>query len=104
MAWEWSYTNAGLENILENLHDKPQTWLAECLAEWQATRTKEYQAKFRVNRWEKCLAWCLTLPQDTLADAIYDRAYEQSTCENGGHDAWVCPYGCHTVSLDRERE
>jgi len=44
------------------------------------------------------------VPDDVLADYIYERAETQSLAENGGHNAYCCPYGCgcHTVSLDLE--
>lgn len=30
---------------------------------------------------------------------IFCWAKERGTCSNGGHEAWICPYGCHTVEL-----
>ncbi len=35
------------------------------------------------------------------ADAIWQYASEDlRTCDNGGYNAWMCPWGCHTVSFD----
>ena len=36
---------------------------------------------------------------DLLADYIYDRAEGHSSCNNGGFSVWVCPSGCHTVTV-----
>jgi hypothetical protein len=32
-----------------------------------------------------------------LVDMIWAFAEQQRTCDNGGFNAWMCPYGCHTV-------
>jgi hypothetical protein len=43
------------------------------------------------------------LPADALADDVWERASELRTCTNGGHEAWICPYGClsHMVPFHR---
>src|SRR5262245_38923462 len=98
MAWSWSHTSEGTANAYDNLHGMPHEWLAVCRAEWTASRAGDYgQYHLRLNRWEKNLAFAKTLPDDTLADDIWTRASEFQTCDNGGFNAWCCPYGCHTV-------
>lgn len=100
MAWEWSHTDEGISNALDNLAQQQTDWLAECLAEWQASRINDAgQHYLRLNRWDKNLAYAKRLPDDTLINGIWERASELKTCDNGGFDAWMCPYGCHTVSF-----
>ena len=39
-----------------------------------------------------------TLANDVLADAIWDFASNKlKDCDNGGHNAYVCPFHCHEV-------
>lgn len=106
MAWEWSHTNEAYAAAYENLHCQPREWLNVCLAEWQATKhgtELSGNPQFRTNRYDKCLAWVKTLPaNDIVADAVWDYMEELRTCDNGGFNAWACPYGCHTVSFDSE--
>lgn len=95
MAWEWSHSSEAYGAAYNNLHALPHATLAEIFAEWNCRNMK---------RWDKNLKFALTLPADVLADAIWEKASEQRTCENGGHDAWMCPCGCHTVSFSGESE
>lgn len=45
------------------------------------------------------LAKCGLIHKDVLVDDIWERASNLATCTNGGHDAWMCPFGCHMVSF-----
>ena len=68
MAWSWSHSPEAYSAAYDNLHNQPHDWLAECLAEWQASKPGQYgQRHLRLARWEKNLAWCLQLPNETLA-------------------------------------
>lgn len=118
MAWTWSYTEEGYQNVHDNIHRMSREELIVCLAEfaahekcpedwddeedgdWQEYRmthepfdNTEFEAvKKRLT--ESCLQ------VDTLANEVSRKATEFATCTNGGFEAWVCPSGCHTVSLD----
>jgi hypothetical protein len=106
MAWSWSHTAQAYADAEENLEELPRDTLEEILAEWECHRpgTDDFAAEL----WETTLAnvKARELPTDVLADAIWDRASEQQTCDNGGFNAWMCPYGCgpHTVPFNRETE
>lgn len=41
------------------------------------------------------------LSKDAIVDDIWERASNLATCDNGGFNAWMCPFGCdcHTVSF-----
>ena len=39
---------------------------------------------------------------ETLAAKLWLRVETLATCDNGGHMAWICPFGCecHKISFD----
>jgi hypothetical protein len=41
---------------------------------------------------------------DILSELIWELAEGQRTCTNGGWEAWVCPFGCHTVPFGPPEE
>jgi hypothetical protein len=57
-------------------------------------------------KYEAALEQAKTLPDETLADFIWEKTEQLAECENGGHDAFCCPFhcGCHTVSFSREED
>ena len=97
MAWEWSHTQEAYATAHENLQAVDLDELQVIYAEWESATLDEcggrehdsdlyFAALERVQRDR--------LPADVLADAIWERAAEQATCTNGGHEAWMCPHGC----------
>lgn len=111
MAWEWSHTAEAYDAAHENLHDLPHMVLREIWAEWHAQRCAlpEHAGKAHKPSGDFCLTCyqhelidSAQYMRDTLANAIWPWAQEQATCDNGGFNAWVCPYGCHTVSFSRD--
>ena len=119
MSWEWSYTQEGIQNIRDNIGTMSREDLIECLSEFHAAKNpKPDDWDGTESEWQESQAGGDTyfdnddfkkktdeltkfcLDQETLADVLFDEAEQLRTCENGGHRAWVCPYGCHTVSLD----
>ena len=108
MAWEWSHTTEAYSNALNNLHDLPRETLLEIAAEWRAWDGDSFAPDLDLEHYDrlmKCQA--LTgLPTDVLADDIWDKASELRTCDNGGFNAHMCPFGCdvHKVAFDRDGE
>lgn len=101
MAWEWSHTPEALEDARLNLHDLPRNILKDIYAEW---RVLEYTGKTDLGAYYTERKKARSLPNDVLADFIWERASEKRTCSNGGFDCWVCPHGCHTVPFSRDWE
>lgn len=105
MAWEWSHTQDAYDGAQDQVEHLPKFTLLVVLREWAhydrdknntlRTRTgAKRPAGFRLpNNVRK-------LPQDVLAARVWTRAEDFSTCDNGGYDAHVCPYGCHTVPFE----
>lgn len=99
MAWSWSHT----PEAYANLEELPLETLRVIEAEWYAaksnyttTRFSEWHYVRELNRLTRG-----DIPAYILAESIWVSASEQATCDNDGYNAWMCPFGCHTVSFDR---
>jgi hypothetical protein len=106
MAWEWSFSEEGYSTIYENIHKMSREDLIVCLAEFAMY---EHGGETEQDDLDEYTRKQLDLEvgpfvQETLADLVWDKAssWDYRTCDNGGHFAWVCPYGCHKVPLDLE--
>lgn len=106
MAWEWSYSQEGLDNIRDNIMDMDIDRAIEALAECKAQGSREdFEGGFDSDTFEvesKRLASELKRNGAYFADIIKEELASQSakiaTCDNGGFQVWICPFGCHTVS------
>jgi hypothetical protein len=100
MSWEWSHTSDALEIARQNVHNRGLKTLRVIWSEWQAytgdgssCSTSEFDAE----KYKAAMKQSKGIPKDALADAIWERMEQFRTCTNGGHEAWACPFGCHTV-------
>jgi len=113
MAWEWSHAPEAYENGRRNLAKKSLEDLMIILAEWRASNWDEdavnteldldvYAGELAQLKAEDREARNFKIPASTrkenLADSIWEYAERLRTCTNGGHMAWVCPFGCHLVN------
>jgi hypothetical protein len=105
MAWSWSHTTEAYDNAQENLSLLPREDLEVIYAEWRAAQSKSGRVDdsnyFNEKKYLRALKFAKTLPDDVLADFIWERASEHATCDNGGFNAWVCPSGCHSVPFGK---
>jgi hypothetical protein len=106
MAWSWSHTQQAYANAEANLRTLPKETLEIIFAEWRAAQGKHgvidpVCPNFSERKYDRALKHAKTLPDDVLADFIWERASEFATCDNGGFEAWMCPHGCgpHCVSF-----
>jgi hypothetical protein len=105
MAWSWSHTQEGYDDARTNLENQKLKWLKECWAEIQATTFDEnFTAHFDSEVYGVKFMEAKHFPGDFIIQDIWDFAETQRTCDNGGFNAWMCPYGCHTVPFDTEEE
>ncbi len=112
MAWSWSHTGEAYAFAYERLSELPTDELAVIFAEWRAAEIGGGIVdanEFSQRRYERALKFATTGPNDTMpgewvADWIWNKAEEHCTCDNGGFNAWVCPYGCHTVPFGPDDE
>ena len=109
MTWSWSHTDEAYADACENLGALSVETLREIWAEWLSTDTQydhpdSDHSGFSLALYVKALAGIQDLSADVLADSIWEQASEQATCDNGGHNAWMCPHGCgpHCVPFSRD--
>ena len=98
MAWEWSHSEEAYQNAYDNLKAKSQAWLQVCLAEIMSNDDNGFNDD-KFNHYLKQFE-SDNFMSDFLSQAIWTFMTENRTCDNGGFNAWCCPYGCHTVSFD----
>lgn len=108
MAWSWSHSQEAYAAAEHNLRQLDSETLQIIFAEWRAAQGKhgvitDHDA-FNSRKYERALAYAKGLPDDVLADFIWEKASEYATCDNGGFNAWLCPSGCgpHCVPFDTE--
>ena len=113
MAWEWSHATEAYQEARELLGQKSLAYLTECLAECTAsTRDENYNWDFDGDAFNTNLAQLKAddnlsksagvhhlTRRENLADRIWHYAEEVRTTDNGGYNFWMCPYGCHVVTL-----
>ena len=99
MAWEWSHSAEGESNVFENIHNHTREWLLEAYGEWFAWDGEDINS-FDFDKYREAIKKAEKLPNDILADYIWEQASQHRYCSNGGHNAWCCPSGCHIVSFD----
>ena len=110
MSWEWSHSPEAYANAQENLGKMSANTLAVILSEWEARDSGQnciggslsldivkYRERLRYHRAQLRSG----LVKDALANSIWEHARKLRTCTNGGHMAWMCPFGCgcHMVSF-----
>lgn len=105
MAWSWSHTAEAYGNAEANCAELPAETLREIEAEWRAYRPEASELEnFHLGTFQDAMADLANVPADALAQSVWERASDERTCDNGGWNAWLCPFGCdpHKVSFDRE--
>lgn len=106
MSWSWSHTHEAYANVEKNIQLQPRQWLETVYAEWCALDNEDEhdESGFNLGRYTEALAVAKSMTDMELADFIWDKTNELRRCENGGHLAHCCPYGClcHMVSFDHE--
>jgi len=104
MAWEWSHSQEAYDNARENLYNQSLQWLKICLAEIEAEQPIN-SGEFDERVYKIYMDSMKDITKDSresLIESIWDvMSTEIRTCDNGGFNAWCCPYGCHTVPFDK---
>ncbi len=111
MAWEWSHSPEAYQNVRDNLELLSKEILIECLAEFREKELgdadddrEDFGADY--DNYVKELTEDKFHTAETLAGELWPKIEELRTCDNGGHDAHLCPYGCggHKVSFSSQEE
>lgn len=102
MAWEWSHSIEAYQNARKNVHDQGREWLRCVYAEWVAREG----GTVNPHNYAEAYAKSESMPDDVLADFVWEKMEEHRRCTDGGHLAYGCPFGClcHLVSFDRETQ
>lgn len=105
MAWEWSHSYEAYDNVRENIHnkvEKDREEMEEVWGEWYAYFLERYMEVPFLDSIEAGRKTAEGLSNYDLAETIWKLSEAQSICENGGFEAWICPYGCgcHMVPFD----
>ena len=103
MAWSWSHSGEAYRAAEFNLRHLDREDLEIVFAEWRACqgRRNTFDSNaFCQRRYLRALMWAKEQSIDLLCDYIWERASYEATCDRGGHNAWICPSGCHTVPFD----
>ena len=109
MAWEWSHSQEAYDNARENLDNLDILDIYDIWAEIQTCYAlnvdNEYPTQdthsFDESIYEQFTSISYNIPDHILRDFIWDVMNDFRTCDNGGFNAWCCPYGCHTVPFDK---
>lgn len=112
MAWNWSHTQQAYDNAYKNLSELPNDDLIIIWSEIKSYNLNEYNLiSFDEDLYNEKIKECkqiinnLSGNMEPIIDDIWQFASEElRTCDNGGFNAWLCPYGCHTVSFDYKGE
>ena len=118
MAWEWGYTNETHDYAreqLDNIKMFGRAALVEMAQEWKDEINEVAQKAWDNADWmrdeedeplEPFVAPCQFDVENAGDGALRDFIWEGASsweigrlCSNGGHEIYLCPHGCHTVSL-----
>ena len=83
--------------------DEPAT-LLEILGEWRMHDRHAGNDAAWADQWPVVHAWCSDdgrrQAQGVHRGGNLAACLRQKTCDNGGWNAWMCPYGCHPHCVD----
>ena len=107
MSWSWSHTPEAYANAQANVQAQNKEWLEIVYAEWESQVPHDQGLDgFDNSKYNRAKRKAKKLPADVLAEYIWEKMSEQAVCDNGGHNAHCCPYGCgcHTVPFNLVQE
>jgi len=68
--------------------------LAVIYAEWHMELNEDEWVESRYKEARREARRLMRHGKDVVADMIWGWASEARTCDNGGHNLWMCPHGC----------
>ena len=107
MAWGWSHTQEAYRDAEHNLSNLSNERIAVIWAEWNAADPGEYGGfEFNTRKYRREIrrahSWIRRERRSEMLESIWEHAKDNATCDNGGWNAWLCPFGCgcHCVPFD----
>lgn len=105
MIWRWNHSNRSYGNAKANLSDLCHETLAVIYAEIKACRVlASGENKLDELEYKDELILARGMSSLSLVNLIWESMNSYRLCDEGGFNAYCCPYGCHTVSFDRKEE
>ena len=105
MIWRWDHCDRSYRNAKANLSDLCHETLAVISAEIKACRVSSSQKnELDEPKYQKELIMAREISSLSLIDLIWESMNSYRLCDEGGFNAYCCPYGCHTVSFDRKED
>lgn len=112
MSMSWSHSPEAIEYARDQFFALPLETLQVVYAEWKARASsadQSWNTWFEPDLYESALDYVRgPHGQDVgpifLAEMIWPWVEELCTCDNTFHNAWVCPWGCHTVPFGPEEQ
>jgi len=99
MSWEWSHSVEAYENAKRNLEKLDEDTLHIIAVEWFAyefARGSDTPSKYDFDKAQEIVDNSRNLD---FCEFIWEKMEQLALCDNGGWNAWACPFGCHTVSF-----
>lgn len=103
MSWEWTHSPEAYENARKRMSKLPIRKLHVIYAEIEAADKDKNgfyitsTSGLDLDLYETKLEEAKGLARDVLAERIWRFMEEFRTCDNGGFNAYCCPYLCHSV-------
>lgn len=100
MAWSWSHSSEAYDNAQFNLAELDRDTRNRIATEWIAVNGDGMM----LDVYDAVLPVIEEWGDERLNDFIWERMSDEAggrICENGGHQAWCCPFGCgfHLVNM-----
>ena len=105
MVWTWSHTQEAYWNVRVNISYIPRVELEVMWAEWKAyqwEKENEGECAFTEGIYDTQLKIAKTLIVEGLVSDIQDKVSKLGECEEGGFQAYGCPYYCYTHRVSFE--
>lgn len=105
MSWEWSHAPEAYEAARKNLAKKLKWELRVMWSEIEVAEKDEdgfyitNSSGLDLKLYGKKLVESRNILKKDLIERIWKFMEEFRTCDNGGFNAYCCPYGCHMVSF-----
>jgi hypothetical protein len=117
MVWAWSHSVEGCEAVRGRIFAiaecaqggdrESMEWLGVVFAEWcgvipGGNWSHDYSDRGYLRGLRRAYSLGRRLGWAEVAQEIWDKCESQALCENGGHHAWACPFGCgcHLLSFN----
>ncbi len=95
MAWSWSHTGRAIQAARRAFEAMDRETRETIAAEWIAFDSDPDEEHNFLDLYEPALRRVKAWDDRAVNAYVWERAEAQQTCENGGFEAWTCPYGCH---------